>query len=111
MAHHRVTCVSMSNASTEPRVTTGIAGLDDILGGGLPEQRVYLVQGDPGTGKTTLALQFLLEGLRLGQPGVYITLSETAEELRQVARSHGWSLDGLTLFELGADEERVSADE
>jgi circadian clock protein KaiC len=100
----------MSNASTELRVATGVAGLDEVLGGGLPEHRLYLVQGDPGTGKTTLALQFLLEGLRLGQPGVYITLSETGDELRQVARSHGWSLDGLTLFELSTDEERVAPD-
>lgn len=80
--------------------STGIPGLDDILGGGLTPHRFYLIEGTPGTGKTTLALQFLLEGVRLGQPALYITLSETADELRAVAASHGWSLDGVSLFEL-----------
>src|SRR4029077_9192331 len=74
--------------------------LDDILGGGLPGQRLYLLSGEPGTGKTTLALQFLLEGVRRGEPGLYVTLSETAEELNASAASHGWSLDKLTLYEL-----------
>jgi circadian clock protein KaiC len=82
------------------RAAIGIAGLDDILGGGLTPHRVYLVEGTPGTGKTTLSLQFLLEGQRRGDAGLYITLSETAEELRAVAATHGWSLDGLSLFEL-----------
>ena len=77
------------------RASTGIPGLDDIFGGGLTPDRVYLVEGTPGTGKTTLALQFLIEGVRLGEPALYITLSETAEELRAVAASHGWSLDGI----------------
>ncbi len=82
------------------RAATGISGLDDILGGGLTQHRVYLVEGTPGTGKTTLSLQFLLEGLRVGEAGLYITLSETAEELSAVAKTHGWSLDELSLFEL-----------
>jgi circadian clock protein KaiC len=83
-----------------PRASTGIAGLNDILGGGLTPNRVYLVEGTPGAGKTTLALQFLLEGARQGEKGLYITLSETAEELHAVAQSHGWSLDSITVFEL-----------
>ncbi|MFT3768070.1 MAG: gas vesicle protein GvpD [Minicystis sp.] len=99
------------STSTEPLVATGIEGFDHILGGGLPRNRFFLVQGDPGTGKTTLALQFLLEGARRGEAGVYITLSETNEELRAVAQSHGWSLDALTLFELGDYEGAISADE
>ena len=84
-------------------MSTGIAGLDDILGGGLTPQRVYLVEGSPGSGKTTLGLQFLLDGAARGEPGLYITLSETADELRMVAASHGWSIDALALFELAND--------
>src|SRR2546423_12245788 len=78
---------------------TGIPGLDQVLGGGLPRNRVYLVQGDPGVGKTTLGLQFLMEGIRLGETAMYITLSETAEELRAVADSHGWSIEKLHIYE------------
>lgn len=83
-----------------PKVATGVPGLDDVLGGGLPKGRLYLVEGDPGTGKTTLGLQFLLEGVRRGEPTLYITLTETADELRAVAESHGWSLDGISLCEI-----------
>ncbi|GGH21004.1 circadian clock protein KaiC [Alsobacter metallidurans] len=83
-----------------PRTPTGIEGLDAILGGGLTADRLYLVEGTPGTGKTTLALQFLLEGHRLGERGLYVTLSETASELRAVAVTHGWNLDGVELVEL-----------
>jgi len=86
------------------RCPTGVEGLDDILGGGLPRDCFYLVQGDPGSGKTTLALQFLLEGLRRGEKVFYITLSETKRELLNVARSHGWSLDDIPLLELSAIE-------
>ncbi len=92
------------------RADTGVAGLDDILGGGFPRNRMYLVEGDPGSGKTTLALQFLLAGVRRGEPGVYATLSETEEELRDVARSHGWSLDGVTICDLQTSEESLKAD-
>ena len=89
------------------RETTGIAGLDDVLSGGLPSHRLYVVEGDPGAGKTTLALQFLLEGVRLGQRTLYVTLSETLNELRDVASSHGWSLDGIDLLELSSFSERL----
>ncbi len=89
------------------RMRTGVEGLDDILGGGLPPNRLYLIEGDPGTGKTTLALQFLLEGVRLGEPGLYVTLSETKDELEQVARSHGWSLDGIHIYELAPSEDSL----
>jgi circadian clock protein KaiC len=83
-----------------PMVSTGNAGLDDILGGGIDPERMYLFEGQPGSGKTTLALQFLLEGVRRGEPSLYITLSETERELRLVAKRHGWSLEGVTIFEL-----------
>jgi len=86
--------------SKDDRVLTGILGIDAILGGGLPRDRLYLVEGTPGTGKTTLALQFLLEGRRIGELGMYVTLSETADELRSSAASHGWSLDGISVVEL-----------
>ena len=74
--------------------------MDDILRGGFPAGRLVLIEGDPGVGKTTLALQFLLEGARRGERGVYVTLSETTEELESVAASHGWSLEGIEIFEL-----------
>lgn len=92
------------------RAATDVEGFDQILGGGFPIHRMYLLEGDPGAGKTTLALQFLLAGARLGEPGVYATLSETEEELRDVARSHGWSLDGITICELQTAEESLKAD-
>jgi circadian clock protein KaiC len=88
-------------------MATGIEGLDNILEGGFPAHRIYLIEGDPGTGKTTIALQFLLEGVRLGEPVLYVTLSETKEELRSVAQSHGWSLDGLTIYELIPSEDSL----
>lgn len=85
---------------------TGIEGLDAILGGGLPSNHLYLIEGEPGAGKTTLGLQFLLAGAAKGEAGMYITLSETAEELRGVAASHGWDLEGIEIFELGGLEGR-----
>ena len=89
------------------RDRTGVAGLDEVLHGGLPKNRVYLLKGQPGAGKTTLALQFLLEGERVGERVLYVTLSETEEEIRQVADSHGWSLDGIHLYELSSAEQTL----
>jgi circadian clock protein KaiC len=86
------------------RASTGIAGLDSILGGGLPTNHIYLLDGEPGTGKTTVALQFLLEGARRGERGLYVTLSESSLELTGVAESHGWSLDDINVFELSTIE-------
>ncbi|MFL5218678.1 MAG: ATPase domain-containing protein [Microvirga sp.] len=94
-----------------PRASTGITGLDDVLRGGLLANRVYLVEGAPGAGKTTLALQFLLEGRHLGEAGLYVTLSESEEELRAVAASHHWSLDGIDLFEFASAERALSLDQ
>lgn len=87
--------------------STGVAGLDHILRGGLPANRLYLLRGVPGSGKTTLALQYLLAGAAVGEQGLYITLSETKEEVEAVARSHGWSLDKIAIFELSALEEQL----
>src|SRR6202046_4393685 len=84
----------------ERRVSTGIPGLDDILNGGFPRGHLYLIEGDPGTGKTTVALQFLLAGLQKGEQGLYVTLSESKQELEGVAESHGWSLAQLPIFEM-----------
>lgn len=89
--------------ATSPRISTGVDGLDAILGGGLTPERLYLLEGTPGTGKTTFALKFLMAGVAEGCPGLYVTLSETASELRAVADSHGWSLDGIEVHELGID--------
>ena len=89
------------------RVGTGVAGLDNVLRADRPWHRLYVVEGDPGAGKTTLSLQFLLEGVRRGERVLYVTLSETAEELDEVAESHGWSIDGVNLLELDALAERL----
>ena len=86
---------------------TGIQGLDDILNGGLTPYRLYLIEGVPGSGKTTLAMQYLIEGARRGESVLYVTLSETEEELRSMAESHGWSLDGVTIRELVPPEEAL----
>ena len=82
------------------RVSTGVSGLDHLLRGGLPAHRIHLVEGHPGSGKTTLGLQFLLEGVKRGESCMYITLSETAEELRANAASHGWDLSGIHMQEV-----------
>jgi circadian clock protein KaiC len=83
-------------------VATGISGLDAILGGGLAMDRMHLIDGEPGSGKTTLAMQFLLSGRAAGERCLYVTLSETEAELRATADSHGWTLDGIDIFELSA---------
>ena len=89
-----------ADSGSERRISTGVVGLDQLLKGGLTPDRLYLVEGKPGSGKTTLALQFLLEGRTRGDACLYVTLSETAAELHAVADSHGWSLGGIELFQL-----------
>lgn len=92
-------------------VSSGIPGLDTVLGGGYIANRLYLIEGEPGAGKTTLALQFLLDGLRRDETVLYVTLSETAEELREVAASHGWSLEGMHVHEVIPGEEQFDPSE
>src|SRR5215204_2761308 len=92
------------------RDSTGIEGLDYILKGGLPQNRLYLVEGNPGTGKTTMGLQFLLEGERKGEKGLYITLSESKEELIAVGHSHGWNLESLTIHDLTVSGDTLTDD-
>src|SRR5690348_3240918 len=87
------------------RVQTGVEGLDEVLHGGLLPERFYLIDGNPGSGKTTLALQFLLDGVRKGEKCLFVTLSETLEELAAGAHSHGWSLDGIEVVELAPDQQ------
>ena len=110
------TITSPGNGSAVPNLerlqpaklfSTGIAGLDDILSGGLAPNHLYLIEGDPGTGKTTIALQFLLEGARGGQKGLYVTLSESRIELLEIAESHGWSLGSIDIFEMAPDENQL----
>src|SRR6187549_557125 len=100
----------MNQPSPSPvsdRCTTGVEGLDEVLQGGFPKNHLYLIQGDPGAGKTTLALQFLLDGVRRGESGLYITFSETKTELETVARSHGWDLSSIQLFDLSTIEDKI----
>ena len=85
-------------------VPTGIEGLDDVLGGGLQRRRLYLVEGVPGSGKTTLGMQFLLSAAARGETVLYVTLSETVEELNSVAASHGWSLGPVARHEMMPSE-------
>lgn len=92
------------------RSATGVPGLDDVLHGGLLPGRFYLIDGNPGAGKTTLALQYLLEGVRNGEKCLYVTLSETRDELVAGARSHGWSLDGIEIVELLSDDGELVGD-
>jgi circadian clock protein KaiC len=98
---------SAYNRQDDELICTGIAGLDDVLKGGLPRGHFFLVEGEPGSGKTTLGLQFLMEGARNGEQVLYVTLSESEKEVKQVARSHGWSLGNVTLFEFTPTEESL----
>jgi circadian clock protein KaiC len=90
---------------------TGVAGLDDVLSGGLAQGRTFLIEGKPGTGKTTIALEFLRAGAAVGERCLYITLSETENELRSSAASHGWKLDGIHVYELLPPENLLSEDQ
>ena len=98
-------------AVLSPDVRTGIDGLDDVLHGGLTASRLYVIEGFPGSGKTTLAMQFLLEGVRHGEPVLYVTLSETEEELRAMARSHDWPLDRIHIHEVVPPGESLETDD
>jgi circadian clock protein KaiC len=103
----------MTHAGDRPKVErskSGVPGLDEILHGGFIPKRLYLLDGDPGAGKTTLSLQYLLEGVKAGEKCLYITLSETKEELEAGAQSHGWSLDGIEIVELIADQQDLDDD-
>src|SRR6476659_1568291 len=93
------------------RSKTGVPGLDEVLMGGLIPGQLYLVDGSPGAGKTTLSLQYLLEGVRSGETCTYVTLSETREELQAGAKSHGWSLDGIEIIEMLPREAELGVDE
>jgi circadian clock protein KaiC len=109
-ARNVTSATTLKPEDSESRLSTGIEGLDDILNGGIPKGHLYLVEGDPGTGKTTLALQFLIEGSRAGEKGIYVTLSESKIELEQVARSHGWDISGITIYEMIPSDEDLSAE-
>jgi circadian clock protein KaiC len=98
----------MTTQHAADKCATGVPGLDEVLCGGLPRHRLYLVDGNPGVGKTTLSLQFLLEGARRGEQCLYVTLSETKEELDAVAESHGWTLDGISVIELSQIENALT---
>ena len=97
--------------NTQTVASTGVDGLDHILLGGFPRNHVYLLQGDPGVGKTTLGLQFLLEGFRNGETSMYITLSETKSELLAVGKSHQWDITGVHIYEELVGEESIADDE
>lgn len=101
----------MNQTSSGPLISTGIVGLDDVLCGGLESGRLFLVEGDPGAGKTTLALQFLLEGVRQGEPVLHLTMSETLGELEATFRSHGWSMEGIEIQELSISGDAAGPEE
>lgn len=95
------------SSEQDERVSTGITGLDDVLKGGFPQGHFFLLEGEPGTGKTTLGLQFLMDGARRGEKSLYVTLSESQREIEKVARSHRWSLEGVTIFEYTPTEDSL----
>jgi circadian clock protein KaiC len=97
--------------AVQARPATGITGLDDVLSGGLARDRSFLLEGSPGTGKTTIAMQFLLTGAAAGERGLYVTMSETEDELRATATSHGWDIDGIEIYELAPPESLLTEDQ
>src|SRR5580692_8621656 len=99
--------VTQNGMDGGPVVSTGIAGLDDVLNGGFPRGHFFLVEGEPGAGKTTLGLQFLMAGRADGESVLYVTLSESEREIQKVALSHGWSLDGITIYEFTPTEDAL----
>lgn len=101
---------SMAKPKQPQRTTTGVPGLDNILQGGIPTGQMYLIEGDPGTGKTTLAMQFMIEGVERGGTSLYLTLSEPTTELKATAASHGWSLDAVEIVEFVPDEATLAPD-
>ena len=101
-----MTGIQPSNHDGEP-LAVGVAGIDDILRGGFPNDCLYLISGMPGSGKTTLAMQFLMEGVRVGERALYITLSESRPEMEKVARSHGWDISGIEFCELIPSESNL----
>jgi circadian clock protein KaiC len=103
--------MEQQNEDQNRTLSSGVPGLDDILAGGLTRDRLYLIEGEPGTGKTTLALQFLNEGVRLGESVLYITLAETMVELSSVAHSHGWTLDGIHVEEIIPDQSALAPEQ
>ena len=103
--------MTSTDATDSRLLLTGVPGLDDVLGGGLTPNRLYLLEGTPGAGKTTIALQYLMEGARLGESVLYVTLSETVEEIQGVARSHGWNLAGVHMREVLPSQDSLQPDE
>src|ERR1041385_8032600 len=102
----------MSEDQLLARASTGIEGLDHVLGGGFARNRLHLLEGSPGTGKTTIALQFLMTGAATGERGIYVSLAETEEELRDGAKSHGWDIGrDITIFELVPPESVLDQDQ
>ncbi len=99
----------MQSCEKYSSLSSGVPGLDDVLVGGFPANRIYLVEGSPGTGKTTLAMQFLMQGRDSAESCLYMTLSETKQELTQVGASHGWNLNGIEIFELPSDDNLATA--
>ncbi len=110
-AHELLEGLSMHQEANTELLSIGIQGLDEILGGGLTPNRIYLVEGEPGAGKTTTGLQFLREGVRRGESVVYISLAENSEELAAVAASHGWDLEGIHVHEVLPDENLLAGNE